>query len=250
VTEAKRNYNRAYYLKNKSKWLDRNRAVRSTPEGRARHNAWNRAYKKRNPDKLLEQWRRYEKSEHRKAYLEKMKEHRKAANRKLHATGRYKQANAKYREGHRKEARESTAKWRKMHPTGWHDWCRKNPDKYRVIRTKKFHKRRALKLLGRLLEDPKITGAKIKYLKTAPSLPCRWCKKDTTADTRHIDHIIPLNRKGPHIARNLCAACPTCNIAKKDKMPREFLAMVRAKSTHHRKKSVATKRAKPSTLSR
>ena len=42
-------------------------------------------------------------------------------------------------------------------------------------------------------------------------LPCVMCGK---RPPNHVDHVIPLSRKGPHASVNLMPLCPSCNSRK------------------------------------
>jgi 5-methylcytosine-specific restriction endonuclease McrA len=50
---------------------------------------------------------------------------------------------------------------------------------------------------------------------------CHWCGK-RCCKSFHIDHIQPLSKDGKHELRNLCIACPSCNLRKGDKDPIDF----------------------------
>lgn len=57
---------------------------------------------------------------------------------------------------------------------------------------------------------------KKKYIK------CYWCGKKTKTAKIHVDHIIPISRGGIDGIENVCAACPTCNLSKHDRLPHEW----------------------------
>ena len=50
---------------------------------------------------------------------------------------------------------------------------------------------------------------------------CVYCKKDIK-DSYHVDHIWPLGKGGKHEISNLQLLCPTCNVRKWMKDPKEF----------------------------
>lgn len=53
--------------------------------------------------------------------------------------------------------------------------------------------------------------------------PCRYCGAPSTS----VDHVIPLARGGGHNLANFDLICPTCNIAKKDRTPEEFIDWIK-----------------------
>jgi 5-methylcytosine-specific restriction endonuclease McrA len=40
---------------------------------------------------------------------------------------------------------------------------------------------------------------------------------------KHVDHVLPLAKGGPHSTKNLQLLCPPCNRSKSDKLPEEFM---------------------------
>jgi 5-methylcytosine-specific restriction endonuclease McrA len=62
----------------------------------------------------------------------------------------------------------------------------------------------------------------------AKEIQCYWCKRQTTFPAeREVDHMVPLTRGGDHTAKNLCISCRSCNQAKSDRMPDEFMKSIR-----------------------
>lgn len=51
---------------------------------------------------------------------------------------------------------------------------------------------------------------------------CWWCRKKFMGSAFHVDHVIPLARGGTNDAKNICIACPACNVKKGAKLPSEF----------------------------
>lgn len=60
------------------------------------------------------------------------------------------------------------------------------------------------------------------HVRNASAIRCYWCRTSVPRSKRHVDHIIPLARGGPHALANLCCACQSCNSRKGAKMPHEF----------------------------
>lgn len=90
---------------------------------------------------------------------------------------------------------------------------RENPVKTAAqTRTKKARRRNA---------PGKHTGADVTSIGNRQKWRCAWCRKPCSADY-HVDHIIPLAKGGTNWPNNLCIACPTCNMSKKDRLPHVF----------------------------
>lgn len=71
---------------------------------------------------------------------------------------------------------------------------------------------------------------------------CFYCEIDISKETFHIDHYMPLQKKGLNTIENIRLTCIFCNIAKHDRMPEEFIAhlnFIRQKAIEqHRKKEI------------
>ena len=51
---------------------------------------------------------------------------------------------------------------------------------------------------------------------------CYWCESTIEREKTHLDHYIPLVRKGPNIPENLVICCADCNLRKSSKDPLQF----------------------------
>jgi 5-methylcytosine-specific restriction endonuclease McrA len=69
--------------------------------------------------------------------------------------------------------------------------------------------------------------------RTTEVIYCHWCKGLTPASDRAVDHILPLARGGDHTAKNLCVCCWSCNQAKSDQLPQEFLQAIKTSRKHN-----------------
>jgi len=63
--------------------------------------------------------------------------------------------------------------------------------------------------------------AQITYLDLLTGGKCFYCGAE---DGRAIDHVVPINKGGPHLLENIVPACTSCNSTKNAKWPSEFVA--------------------------
>ena len=61
---------------------------------------------------------------------------------------------------------------------------------------------------------------------------CVYCEVEL-GDNFHIDHITPLSRGGPNVAKNIQLLCPSCNLKKHAKTHDEFLLYLQRRSEKH-----------------
>lgn len=149
---------------------------------------------------------------------------------------------------HREEAIQVAAEWEKANPTRvrarrarWYRdhreralatrtaWARRNRKQvseahaaYRAANPEKVKAAKSLRRareLGAATGDRKAYTAFVKWSRSAPSVPCYWCKRKTKPGHRHLDHIIPLSKGGADAVGNLGVACPNCNARKSAKLP-------------------------------
>ena len=133
----------------------------------------------------------------------------------------------------RKRNAEQIAKKRKENPEKYREatrrWAKENPEKIRVRQAayRKAHpelkracesKRRAKKRNVSIGDEKEISKI---YARAASKSPirCYLCHKTVPHGKRHVDHVIPLAKGGPHASSNLAIACAACNMSKHDKPP-------------------------------
>lgn len=157
--------------------------------------AWRAAH----PDlaKLIDQELAARRQEMRQALYDRREEKRAAA--KLRRVAREKE----FRKTHRQEDAVRIKAWKKANPSRKlaHD-----------------RKREAVKLGCEARNEPAVF-AFYEQVRTARRMRCYYCGKATRPADRHVDHVIPLSRGGPHAASNLACACAACNMSKGPKMP-------------------------------
>lgn len=94
------------------------------------------------------------------------------------------------------------------------DWFEKNKDYAKL----KWHERRA-RIKG---NGGSHTSNDIQEILESQKHKCVACGVSIKSK-RHIDHIIPLSKGGTNDKTNIQLLCPSCNIAKKDKHPIDFM---------------------------
>lgn len=108
--------------------------------------------------------------------------------------------------------------WRMANP-GQHienarRWNAQNPDKRRVVVKSHKARRRAVVRGGD-------STALIHAWESSAEKVCRWCSVDCSGGY-HVDHVMPLALGGRHEVANLAIACPSCNLRKNAKHPKQF----------------------------
>lgn len=92
-----------------------------------------------------------------------------------------------------------------------------NPEFRRVYQ----HRRRArIAAAGGTYNSADIRRQKSMQTDRKGVLRCWWCS--CQINEYHVDHRIPLAKGGTNDARNICLACPDCNLRKNSKMPADF----------------------------
>ena len=116
------------------------------------------------------------------------------------------------------------------------EWRRKNPEysrlyakKYREANKEKFRAIRWNYKARKKLAIGTHTGDDIINIVKQQNNLCFWCK--TELKHMHVDHYIPLSKGGSNDKTNLVASCPSCNMAKRDKMPEDFIKWMRLNHT-------------------
>lgn len=133
---------------------------------------------------------------------------------------------AKYYALHRSEMLAQQAVYRVLN----RDKCRARVSAYarlhRPERAAVQANRHAMKRAASVGSDIAAVAAFYELSRTAISLPCYWCGKNTRCGHRHVDHVMPLSKGGLHTAGNLAISCAKCNESKKDKLPQEVGALL------------------------
>jgi 5-methylcytosine-specific restriction endonuclease McrA len=110
-----------------------------------------------------------------------------------------------WRAAHPKRARATMARYRKRHP----DLIRgRNAERRALLRAATIGDREKIKRIYSRALDPK-------------PIRCYYCHEFVPLDERHVDHVWPLSRHGPHAAFNLVICHASCNLKKRAKLPEE-----------------------------
>ncbi len=111
-----------------------------------------------------------------------------------------------YRASMGDELRAYQRKWRVEHPETTRAWRAANPEKARAQKLR----RRAVGHIG---------SADVKAVLEASDHVCAYCLRPG----KTIDHVLPVSRGGTNHLANLVVACGSCNSAKRDTTPLEFV---------------------------
>jgi 5-methylcytosine-specific restriction endonuclease McrA len=161
------------------------------------------------PNRWGRRWRKYNPSLARliaEALSAHRREQRVIKNRLRQQTPESAEYRRQYRLRHLEKEREKTRRWKVENRAR----CRHHDGK-----------REAAKRGSAATNDPAIV-AFYEEVRTAPRMKCYLCGRDTKPGERHVDHVVPLNRGGPHVRSNLACACIPCNLSKRDKLPAEL----------------------------
>jgi 5-methylcytosine-specific restriction endonuclease McrA len=82
-------------------------------------------------------------------------------------------------------------------------------------------KRRALKRSA-TIGDTKAIAAIYRRAREAKNVKCYLCGELIPLGERHVDHVVPLCKGGPHSGRNLAITHAKCNLSKRAKHPSEI----------------------------
>jgi 5-methylcytosine-specific restriction endonuclease McrA len=115
-------------------------------------------------------------------------------------------------------------------------WREENPERYRKNNRNKWQRMteeqknnaRAYVRNRRAMiknSDGEHTAEEVQERLEEQGYMCFYCSHPLE-DDYHIDHYYPLSKGGSNNIDNLVASCPTCNLSKHDKDPREFMAEI------------------------
>lgn len=157
---------------------------------RVREKKWNEA----NPEKVLEIKRKWRE--------ENREQHRQCCRKWLEAnTARAKEAVSRWQDQNWDRVLAAGRKWSATHPEKIREKCRR---------------RRARK------KGCVVSSADIAVVVERSGGRCAACNALVPEEFRHIDHIVPLAKGGPHSTENLQLLCYRCNTRKGTRLPDEF----------------------------
>jgi len=158
-----------------------------------------------------------QRKEYREANAEKIREQKRRYYQKNKETVKAK-ANAYFKENHEErleKKREYHHKNKERVNEQRRQWNRDNPERRREQRWE--YKVQKKSQLGDL---PK--GYLDQLWEDQEGL-CYYCQSDLKVTGKHVEHMIPLSRRGLHDLSNLCLSCPDCNLSKGTKTAAEFV---------------------------
>lgn len=203
-----RQYTRQWRSENVARHRENTR--RWERENKERYLEAKRAWGKANPEKVrgyAQKWRKANPETVRTASRRWVANNPEKAKAK---TRKWAQANHDYRLRYHREYRQEH---REERAHSFRLWARANPEKLRA----KENRRRALKRKA----AGHHVASDIQQQYSAQKGRCWWCGKPVGNDY-HVDHVIPLVKGGSNGPENIVISCPPCNLAKGQKLPREW----------------------------
>lgn len=189
----------------------------SNPELREKVRARAKDWRVNNPEKAKERSRLYY-EEHKQEALERVSKWREK-NPDLYQAQlerrkqRYadniemeRQRNRQYYQEHKEDIKEYVAKW-----------CKDNPE-MRGAQSRNYRARKYNAGGSHTADDIQERIEEQGYM-------CFYCSHPLE-DDYHVDHYYPLAKGGSNDAENIVIACPSCNMAKSDKDPDEFMEQI------------------------
>lgn len=197
-------YKKDYYLKNREKWRTYYQTRKSLPNHLSDGAAAALRHYYKNRDKIIGT-----RNEYLKQYAAKNADKVKAGRK------RYYLAN-------KKKHQETGRLWKLKNPEKAKAMYERYANAHRAQARHRKHKRRAEQRMATVGDSRLITQMTGQWL-SSKETRCFYCDTPLYGKKMHIDHIEPLSRGGAHAIENLCAACPSCNLSKKDKTFEEWM---------------------------
>lgn len=186
-------------------------------------------FREENKEKLSLDKKRYREGVHRQKLLLKKKQYREENKEKIHESLKQWYDNNKekcYLKGkkYREENKDEIAVKMKQYGKDNREHLNRTRNIYmktpigKLIQHNRNSRRRTITKQG------DVTTAQLKEL-LDNSTHCFYCNNPLVLNEIHIDHYIPLAKKGLHTITNLRIACKKCNLEKSDQMPEEFMML-------------------------
>ena len=125
-----------------------------------------------------------------------------------------------YRQQHKGQIKINNAAWRQTHRKEIQAYWQS--PKGKAKRGIADVKRRALKMDSLIDNNSEAVEAVYKLATSSKRVRCYLCGEWAPVGHRHVDHITPLSKGGPHVSWNLAVVCDKCNLQKGTKPPAEF----------------------------
>jgi 5-methylcytosine-specific restriction endonuclease McrA len=192
----------------------------TTPEERAKKAAYQRGWRKRNPDKVAAS---------KKAYRERHPEKIAAANKRWREENpeRHAATNHAWYVANRPHFLEVCRIWKETHWTPEissaynKKWVAEHPEQAHANSRKGCALRRARLAAVAIGDQEKIDAVYARALDPKP-IRCYLCGEWVPVGERHVDHVWPLAQDGQHASCNLVIMHASCNLKKGAKAPTDF----------------------------
>jgi len=115
-----------------------------------------------------------------------------------------------YEQRNKEKVAKAKEKWRLNNREYMREYLAKHPQKFREASLR----RRGLKKENSTPEQIKASKQSILKMLAQKYTVCAYCDDLFLTGLMHVDHILPLEYRGPHAPENLTMACKDCNLSK------------------------------------
>ena len=191
-----------------------------TEEQKRRARERNKEWRRKNRAKLADDmraWRKKNRDHHRRYVRQRYREKPPTEDQRI----RQRKTSSQWAKSHPERTRKHSEKWRESNPGKSAEntarWRAAHPEKATESSRANARNRRAAKRGG----NGKHTAVDISRIMEKQRGRCAYCQKRIRR-SYHVDHIVPLSKRGSNRPSNIQLTCETCNLKKGARNPIDF----------------------------
>lgn len=207
VNPIKREKERAYHQRNKEKRAEYRAVYREAHKNTER--AYSALYYQTHKEKIQIRHRFYNQSHKKEIAVYKVVYNKVRKEERADYYQKHKEEIAAYRQAHKEEMAIKDKAYRQT-------------SSGKAAHRAKSMKRYALTQGAQTDGNSEAVKAVYKLAASSKRVRCYLCGEWAPVGHRHVDHVMPLSKGGPHVSWNLAVVCDKCNLQKSAKLPAEF----------------------------